>query len=437
VNAGRYRLLGLAHARSVWFRDLSRWSTNAALPIEFVKCMAIEELGARLASGHAFSAVIVDGGLHGVDRDLIDAARQAGAAVIVIEDARPRVDWRSLGVDAVLPDPFDRASLLAALVACASPIEGPTGDHPSHAAPPPPGWRGRLVAVTGPGGAGTSTLAGALAQGLGSASRHPGLVALADLALDADQGLLHDAGDVMPGLQELVEAHRRERLPVERVRSLTFDTAGRGYDLLLGLRRHRDWPVLRPRAVDAALDALARTYRLVVADVDPDLEGDDEVGSIDIEERNVLARTACARADLVLVVAPPTVGGLRRLVLILDDWHRGGLDADRLVPVINRAPRRAMARAELTQAVSELMAGVAPELGDSLAAPLFVAERRGLDHAQRAAMAAPVSLSRTLADAVEALLDRVAPRASVPGASVGERVAPGSLGAWADEEAIG
>ena len=78
MSPPRYRLLGLARARSTWFRDLSRWSTNAALPIEFVKCMATEELVARLASGQAFSAVIVDGGLPAVDRDLVDrAARSA------------------------------------------------------------------------------------------------------------------------------------------------------------------------------------------------------------------------------------------------------------------------------------------------------------------------------------------------------------------------
>src|SRR5205085_729703 len=74
------------------------------------------------------------------------------------------------------------------------------------AAPGP--WRGRLIAVTGPGGTGASVAAIALAQGLGSDVRYGGLVLLADLALNADQAMLHDARDVVPGVQELVEAHR-------------------------------------------------------------------------------------------------------------------------------------------------------------------------------------------------------------------------------------
>ena len=358
--------------------------------------------------------------------------------MIVVDDGRRPADWAGMGVDAVLADPFDRADLLSVLLGYAPPIDGPAGDASGRTAPPPAGWRGRLVAITGPGGAGTSTLAMGLAQGLGSAPRHQGLVVLADLALHADQGVLHDAGDVMPGLQELVEAHRLDLPAVDEVRSHVFDTGDRGYDLLLGLRRHRDWPVLRPRAVQASLDGLLRSYRLVVADLDPDLEGDDEVGSLDVEERNVLARTAAGRADLVLVVAPPTVVGLRRLVLILDEWHRGGVGAERLLAVINRAPRRAMARSEITGAIASLLAGMRPELAETMASPVFVIERRGIDQLHRAAMGLPAALVRPLTDTVEAVLERTGPRVVLDAPAEGlTPITPGSLGAWADDEALG
>ena len=437
MTSGRYRVIGLAQARSAWFRDLSRWSTNAALPVEFVKCVSADELEARLASGQAYSAMIVDGGLPSVDRDLVDLARQAGAAVVVVDDGRRRTDWAALGVDGVLADPVERGDLLAVLSTCAPVLRGPAREAAGLCGPPPPGWRGRLVAVTGPSGGGSSTVAMALAQGLGTAPRHQGLVALADLALHADQALLHDAGDIIPGLQELVEAHRLDRPSVDQVRSFAFDTGPRGYDLVLGLRRHRDWPVLRPRAVQAALDGLLRTYRLVVGDVDPDLEGDDQVGSVDVEERNVLARSVAARAELVLVVAQPTVVGLRRLVLVADEWHRAGMAAERLVPVITRGPRRALARAEVAQAVADLAGGMHPDLAAGLPTPLFVAERRGVDGLHRAAMALPAAMVRPVAAAVEAMVDRLPLRATEGGAVPALQVVPGSLGAWADEEANG
>src|SRR5690606_26134881 len=131
--------------------------------------------------------------------------------------------------------------------------------------------------------------------------RDRGLVVLADLALRAQQALLHDAGDVVPGLLELYEGHRRAALGADQVRATCFAVPERGYDLLLGLRRHRDWTVLRAGPLDAALEGLRRTYRLVVADVDADVEGEAETRSLDVEERNLLARTTLAGADLVLL----------------------------------------------------------------------------------------------------------------------------------------
>ena len=74
----RFVVLGLGQARSSWFRDLARLAHAGGLPIEFVKCVSHEEARVRLASGRSFSALLVDGGLPGVDRDLIDDARRGG-----------------------------------------------------------------------------------------------------------------------------------------------------------------------------------------------------------------------------------------------------------------------------------------------------------------------------------------------------------------------
>jgi hypothetical protein len=436
VTADRYRLLGLARPRAAWFRDLSRWATSAALPVEFVKCVATDELLARLQSGRVFSAVVLDSGLTTLDRDLIDVAREAGAAVIVIDDGHTRRDWPALGVDAVLPDTLDRGLLLATLVECAPPLSGPDHDGGLLVAPPAAGWRGRLIAVTGPAGGGRSTVAMALAQGLASPARQAGMVVLADLALHADQALLHDAGDVVPGVQELAEAHRRGVPTVDDIRSLTFALDDRGYHLLLGLRRHRDWTVLRARSVQAAIDGLMRAYRLVVADIDADVEGDEEVGSVDVEERNLLARSTARRADLVLVAAPPTLVGLRRLVVTIDDLRRLGVEPGHLMPVITRAPRRGRARAEITRAVAELCRSADAEL-TRLPSPVFVAERRGLDDVIRTGGPLPRPLVQPLTAAVEALLDH---RPLIPptiDAFEPVAVTPGSLGSWAEHEAAG
>ena len=436
MSADRYRLLGLARPRATWFRDLSRWATSAALPVEFVKCVATDELLARLQSGRIFSAVVLDSGLSTLDRDLIDVAREAGAAVIVIDDGHTRRDWPALGADAVLPDTLDRGLLLATLVACAPPLSGPDLEGGTVVPSPAVGWRGRLIAVTGPAGGGRSTVAMALAQGLSAPVDQTGMVVLADLALHADQALLHDAGDVMPGVQELTEAHRRGVPSVHDIIGLTFALDERGYHLLLGLRRHRDWTVLRGRSVEAAIDGLLRAYRLVVADVDADVEGDDEVGSVDVEDRNLLARSTARRADLVVVSAPPTLVGLRRLVVTIDDLRRLGVDPTHVLPVINRSPRRGRHRAEITLAVAELSRSAHADLR-SLPSPVFITERRGLDDLIRSGSPLPRPLVAPVTAAVLALLDRQPLISAAIDAFEPVAVTPGSLGSWAEHEAAG
>ena len=444
MNGERFRVLGLAQARAGWFREVSRWSTSASVPVEFVKCVGLDELSARLDSGRVFSAVLIDAGVGGLDRDLVDHAREVGAAVLAVDDGHTRRDWPALGVDGVLPPGFDRSLLMSTLTQTAHPVQRPETEAATRQPVAVAGWRGRLVAVTGPGGGGRSTAAMALAQGLGTASASrgggwPTDVLLADCALHGDLALLHDAGDIVPGLQEVVEAHRSGSPEPSVVRSLTFVSESRGYHLLLGLRRHRDWTALRPRAVQASVDGLLRTFDVVVADIDADLEGDDEVGSTDVEDRNLLARTVAARADLVVVVALPTIAGLRRMVTTLDDLLRFGVGPHRLQPAFTRAPRRGRARAELTAALGGLTTGLGPATAE-LASPTFIPERGHLDHLHRVGSALPRAVVEPLTKAVVARLERQ------PVVSVGidafapVPVRPGSLGAWPedrDEEVAG
>ena len=413
-------MLGLAPARRAWFQDVARWSTAAMLPLEFVKCVALDELRVRLSSGRPFSAVLVDAGVPGVDRDLADAARRAGCALLVVDDERAQRDWSAMGAAGVLPSPLDRHDLLAALKDHAAPIaRGEATAVPADT--DDAGWRGDLVAVTGARGAGTSVVAMAIAQGLAADPRHAGLVVLADLALDADQALLHDSGDVVPGLQELVDAHRMGSPSADEVRTLTWDVRDRGYSLLLGLRRHRDWAALRPRAIGAAIDGLRRAYRAVVADVDPDVEGEAQCGSADVEERNALARTAVLQAGAVVAVGTPGTKGVHSLVRVVDGLLDIGVLPQRVVTVVNRAPRSPRARAEITRTLAELRRDT------SLATPVFALERRRLDDLLRDGERLPSSFANPLGATVAAILER--PTAAPPPT---EPEPVGSIGAWSD-----
>ncbi|MDQ4132665.1 MAG: hypothetical protein M3179_05525, partial [Actinomycetota bacterium] len=283
---------------------------------------------------------------------------------------------------------------------------------------------------TGPGGTGVSTAAIALAQALADDVRHAGLVLLADLRLHAEQAMLHDARDVVPGVQELVEAHRAGEPSADAVRALSFAVAERGYRLLLGLRQARHWSAIRPRAFEAAFASLQRAYRVIVADTDPDLEGEDSGGSVDVEERHAMARTVARRADVVFAVGLPSMKGMHALVRVVAELIGFGLVPERIVPVVNRAPRAPRVRAGMAAALAELTAPVLPSPVAGLPSPIFLPERK-VDEALVDGTRLPPALGAPLAGAFGAVLER----APATGASDSPTpVRPGTLGRWASWE---
>lgn len=433
MTAERYVVLGLAHVRSAWHVEVARWSTSGSIPVEFLKCVSIAELRARLAGGRRFSAALLDGRLPAVDRDLMATLADHGIAAIVV-GGPSGADWPSLGTTVALPEALDRTTLLDALAGHAAMVDVTT-ERPTTASSDTATsatWRGRLVAVTGSPGAGTSTIAAAVAQGITHDPRYSGDVVLADLARRAHQALLHDARDVVPGIQELVEAHRSGRPTIEQHRALTFDVAGRGYRLLLGLRRPRDWVSIRSQSFTSALDGLRRSARVVVADTDSELEGEAETGSFDIEDRHLVARTTVRSADLVVVVTTPSITGLHGLLTQLSDLRSFGIDGSRTLVVVNRAPSRPRNRAELTRAIAALSG--AADRPDPYVGPVFVPDRRNVDALHRDIAPLPQALTGPPTAAIRAMLDELPAATLVEQGPAPVAIAPGTLGTWGQEE---
>lgn len=436
----RFVVLGLAPPRSRWFRDVGQWTNAGSLPVEFWKCQSAEELRARLASGRPVSAVLIDAMLPVLDRDLAQTIIEAGSALLVVDELLGQRDWTDLGASGWLPPTFGPADLIGALGGLARPVRR-AAEIPGE---PADGLAllatGSLLAVCGPGGTGASTTAIALAQGVAEASRArrrpvAGMprppVLLVDLCRRADQTMLHDARDVLTGVQELAEAHRGGRLSPDQITQLCVGVHERGYWLLAGLRRARSWPAVKPRAFAAGLTGLRAAFQTVVADIDSDLEGEADAGSIEVEERNTMSRAAALSADVVLVVGRPGMKGTHSLVRIIHEVAAAGVHPARIVPVLVCAPRAAGPRAELTATVAELTA--LP--GGRPAPPVFLPERR-VDDALRDGVALPAPLAGGVAGAVAAVLDRLAGDVGFETATA-ERprlVRPGSLGALAYDE---
>lgn len=431
MPSARFVVLGLALARSPWFRNVAQWSNSASIPLEFVKCMSVLEVRAHLSSGRPFSAVLVDGSAPGLDRDLVDLAGSCGCAVVVVDDVRITRDWIGLGASTVINPLFERGDLLDVLTLHTSRISRGEVVASDPDAEELPSGEAKVGMVCGAGGTGASTAAIALAQGLCDDLRYGRMVLLADMALHAEQAMLHDARDVVPGIQELVDSHRTGRPPVEDLRNYTFAVDERGYQLLLGLRRASAWSTLRPRAFSAALESLRRGWRAVVCDSDADLEGEAEGGSADVEERHLMARSVATVADVAFVVGNPTMKGIHGLVRVVGELRDHGVAAERVVPVVNLAPRTARARAELTKAIASLFHG---RMGSAaMPSPIFLPERP-VDEVLRDGLRLHNALTAPMAAAFAAVVERNPGRPDPQGL---HPVVPGSLGHWRDEPSVG
>lgn len=428
---GRYTVVAVARSPQGWFAEVARWATNARVPIELLKCLSPDEVEAVLGSGRRVSALLVDGGLGSIDRDLIDRASELGTPTLVIADGRTHRDWESLGAVEVLPPALDPDRLMEALSRHSEAVDQRPPRIARASFDPPTGQLAPLIGVTGAGGTGSSTIAAALAQVLGDLTpvKPDGTpdVLLVDADLRGDLAMFHDIGDVIPGLPELVDAVRLDELDPTEIDPFLFDVTPRPYRLLLGPRRPREWVTLRPRTVLATLALLRRHHGAVVVDHDRELDGEAETGSVDVEEFHGVARTVVAHADLVLAVGTPGMKGVHGLVRLLDDLEEAGLPPERVLPVVNRAPRNPSGRAGVTAAIAQLAGErVAPP-------PLFLPEIRQLEDHHRQVRRFSSPLVRPLNRRVVRMLETLGPRTA---AGAPERVKPGELGTFEHHDGI-
>jgi len=389
--ADRFAVIGLARSREAWFAELTRWADAAVAPIDFVKCLSSDEARAVLATGRPVSALLIDAGLPRFDRDLVTHARAFDTAVVLI-GRHDSLDPEALGCAARLDPDFTRDDLVEILGRVARTVGPDDVRSPGRLDLDDAGRLGRLTGVLGSGGSGVSTVAMWLAQASADSGADTVLV---DGCRRADLAMYHDIGDVYPGLPELLELHRSQDADPDDVRALEFPTE-RGYRLLLGLRRPRDWAGHRPAATAAAIAALRRTHEVTIVDIDADTETERETGSADVEDRHATTLAVVRSADSLVVVTRPGLKGVRDAARVFDDLIRTGVAPERVVIVVNDAPRGFPVKARVIRSLRSLTAPSAP------GAVTFVRSRRDLASHHETADRLPSKVGAALLREVEA-----------------------------------
>lgn len=358
----RARLIAYAPTRASWSTRCARWAAGARMPFAYFRCVTLSGLVDELGQGGAH-AVLVEG--HACTPQVIAATADANVPLISVGgDVAAAV--------AHLPDTFGREDLLQVLVVLprdASLFFTVTGAAPVSAR--------RVVAVIGAGGAGTSTIAGVIAQGL---ARLGDPVLLADLCRNASQAVLHDVRDAIDGVMEIA-AGQSIKASTGLYLPSTFVSA-RGYNLVLGMRQPLQWVALRGDRASHVVATLRQGEGWLVCDVDADFDTQEDTGSVGVGDRHRLTTDVLACADGVVVVADASLTGMFRGVELCAAVAQRCGDGVPIVAVINRAQKGDALRpkARFVAAFGALTAAKAHTLKPVavIAVPVFAADQHHL-----------------------------------------------------------
>lgn len=295
------------------------------------RCVDLPDLLASATSGQAQVAVL-GAETAGLDVAAVDHLRRYGVHAIAVGSQGDldsvRLRLRRVGVASVVGDAEvdslpDAVTRIVALADTQQPFPAPHSASGSSPSRPPPGARGRAIAVWGPGGApGRSFLAAAVAAEL-ARRRRPTVLVDADPyggTLGQVLGVLDEVSGLLAASRWAVSDQLAERFTAVQRR------LGPCLSIITGLPRPERWTEVRPGALEEIV-YLGRAHGEVVLDTGFSIEGDvaRQVGGR--PPRDQLTITALESADEVLVVGAADPVGLSRLA-------RGVGELRELVPTV-------------------------------------------------------------------------------------------------------
>jgi hypothetical protein len=362
---------------------------SATSDVEFLRCLSATEVRAVLGAGRPVTVLLLDSAV--VDRDLIAEAHRFGVPTVLVHSTGPPLDWADLGCVATLHEPVGPTEVMEL-------IEAIEAQPPS----PAPLMRARsvdldgpldpavLIAVTGTGGCGVTTVAMLIAEAFARrpADRptHGHDTVLVD-ATDTDGvALYHDLDPASGGIRELIEMHRRDRVDPAEVRALTQRVGNRPYGVIVGDPLGSAVSTSSTTAA-AVLDGLGRTFATVVVDAGTlspaSPSGSSSIGALAV---------SCAQA--VVVVGRSGLHGVHRLVECADHVTLLRGPGARFTTVCAAAPRSPAERR-----------AVVAELEIDRRSVVFIPTINRLERVHRDVARLPGSIAESIARPVRSLVE--------------------------------
>lgn len=342
-------------AAGAWEPELVAACSGGSLGIEIVaRCHDYGDALAR-AGLDAPDVLLVGAETPWLDADSVAALASGGPVVVAVDGEGPNERLARMGIRHTVSGAAAPERIADAVLDLLRPLPPRAPGRAAGARP-----AGRVVCVWGPKGSTGRTL---LAVNLAWETADHTEVVLADL--DTYGGSVAVTLDVRetPGVAQFAGAAASGRLDAELLRTSALQPRS-GLWVLPGIARAELWPELRTEGVSRLLGVARRAAAVVVCDVAPCIEDDEELLlSATPWRRNQATIAVLEQADLVLVPVAADPAGVRAAILALAEASR--LVGDTVIEIVlngcGGAPRRATeAAAELEARTGRCVVAVLP-----------------------------------------------------------------------------
>ncbi len=322
-------------AATGWEPDLVAACSGGDLGIEIVaRCHDYGEVLAR-ADLDSPDVLLVGADTPWLDADSVSALASGGPLVVAVDGQGPNERLARMGIAHTVSAAAAPERIAGALLEAVRPLppQGPPEETGG-------GAPGRIVCVWGPKGSTGRTM---LAVNLAWEMAASGDVVLVDLdTYGGSVAVALDLGET-PGVVQFVRAAAAGRLDPEYLRATALQPRP-GLWVLPGIARADLWPEIRTEGLSRLLDVARGAANVVVCDVAPCIEDDEELLlSATPWRRNQAAIAALEQAEVVLVPVTPDPAGVRAAVLALADARPllAGAGVEIVLNGASAGPRRA------------------------------------------------------------------------------------------------
>ncbi len=374
----RLNLIAVASSSHTWLRELSQWVNGSLIDASLNVVLSAQDLEETLEQESGPVVILIDASNKKFDELLWERKNDRKIRVIIVGDSKTQNQPR--GYFEIIEYPFNATQFLEFATINSREITEPKTNIPnsepeisknldnlpnarfssiydmlrknspstksaeSQTKTPTTG-HAKFIGIIGVPGSGSSTLAMALAQDLGSEVA----VLLVDLRADGDLAMYHDIDRSAPALGELMALAMKSGITTRHLRNFYQPVMTRNYQLIAGVKRQEEILTFRPNHMTTLFEVLKREFDFVIFDLDSSLRSPKLLDAFSDSATTIATETSLNWLDSVAITMTQDLKGIHSGLRLVHRLMLHGLSAKSMCLVKTKAQHRFLPQSSLMQ----------------------------------------------------------------------------------------